>query len=446
MKSQKISTQFFVNYLIIFFLILTLVLTTFLLHNTYTSIVENDLIIDVDKLIDDFYNYDLKTAAKNQKFTSDDYIEVVNEDYEIIDIYNSPKNIGYKYTHKELNKQVYSNNYYEYYLFYIEDTDNFILLHMNPIEQYTEVILLFIVFFIVVFFVSLIVYAKVSSEKIVIPIKKLVNGIEKISKGDYDSKIEFNATNELDLLKNSINQMSVKIKNEINLREKSEDNRKKLILNISHDVKTPLTNIIGYSQTLINEKDLSMDDLQSSIKIINTNGLLANKLINELFELSKLEMNEEMFSTENTDICELLRKKLIEYVSEFEDKNITYNFNIPSENITLNLNVIKFERAIDNLIQNSIKYNGSNFDINITLEKNMDKITIIIEDTGIGIPKEYHDSIFEPMVRVESSRNRALGGTGLGLSITKHIIKKHGGNITLDPSYLDGCRFIITLS
>lgn len=445
MKSQKISTQFFINYLIIFFLILTLVVTTFLLHNAYTSVLQNDFFIDIDKLIEDYSVYDLKTAAKNQNFTSEDYIEVINEDYEIIDTYNSPKNVGFTYTHKKLNSQIYSDDYYEYYVFYIDGTDNFTLLHMSPINSYTEVILLFIVFFIVLFFVSLIVYAKVSSQKIVIPIKKLVNGIEKISIGDYNSKIEFNATNELDILKNSINEMSNKIKSEINLRQKSEDNRKKLILNISHDVKTPLTNIIGYSQTLLKGKNLSLDDVKSSIKIINTNGLLANKLINELFELSKFEMNNEILPIKSTDICELLRRKLIQYISEFEDKNINYNFNIPNENISLNLNVIQFERSIDNLIQNSIKYNGSNFDINITLKKAMDVITIIIEDTGIGIPKEYHNTIFEPMVRVESSRNRTLGGTGLGLSITKHIIQRHGGTITLDPNYLDGCRFIITL-
>ena len=111
----------------------------------------------------------------------------------------------------------------------------------------------------------------------------------------------------------------------------------------------------------------------------------------------------------------------------------------------MDINSIKFERAIDNIIQNSMKYNKSGFAIDVSMKTEKSKVIIAISDTGVGIPKEYYGIIFEPMVRVENSRNREFGGSGLGLSITRHVIEKHGGSISLDSDYEEGCRFTIEL-
>ncbi|KDR95513.1 Signal transduction histidine kinase [Peptoclostridium litorale DSM 5388] len=446
---SKISRQFAINYMIMFLLIIALAVTTILLQDAYFTSIEEKASIDTDEMIRDYKSNGLEYAFNRQPVEKGDYIEVIDNDYKVLDSVNSPNSKGYVYTLREFNEMIFSQDYLGYhYVEYIDDSDRFMLLYMSEGRDYKGVLMFFIGVFIALSFMAAVVYANVTSKKIITPIGKLVEGVVLIGRGDYDFDIKFDSSNELEILKDSINSMSKKIKQEIGLREKSESNRKKLILNISHDVKTPLTNIIGYSQTLIDSneiKEFNCEDVQRALEIINSNGVLANKLIQELFELSHIEMDEGPIKTEKADICELMRIKLIQYVNEFEDNGIDYSFDIPDGPVILDVNKIKFERAIDNIIQNSMKYNKRDFSIDVSMKSENSKVIIAISDTGVGIPKEYNSIIFEPMVRVENSRNREFGGSGLGLSITRHIIEKHGGTISLDSAYESGCRFVIEI-
>lgn len=441
---SKISKQFVINYMIMFLLIIGLAVTTILLQDAYFTSIEEKVSIDSEDMVRDYKARGLEYAFNSQPVQKGDYIEIIDDNYRVVESINSPNSKGHTYTHREFNEMIFSDDW-GYYIEYIDDSDRFMLFYISEGNGYTGVLMFFMGVFIVMSSMAAVVYANVTSKKIIKPIRILVEGVGRIGKGDYDCDIEFNSSNELGILKDAINSMSKKIKQEISLREKSESNRKKLILNISHDVKTPLTNIIGYSQTLIDSNDTKGENAQRALEIINSNGVLANKLIQELFELSHIEMDEGPLKTEKADICELMRIKLIQYVNEFEEAGIEYSFDIPDGPIIVDINKIKFERAIDNLIQNSMKYNRSGFSIDVSMKAENSKVLISISDTGVGIPKEYHGIIFEPMVRVEDSRNREFGGSGLGLSITRHVIEKHGGSISLDSGYEKGCRFVIEL-
>ena len=303
---------------------------------------------------------------------------------------------------------------------------------------------LYIVMFLSILFSILLIitfFSRISAKMIVKPIKVLVDGVDKISMGDYSSRIYLRSQNELGILKDSINTMAETIDNEISFREKIEENKKRLILDISHDLKTPLTNIQGYSESLTLSQDLSSETKQL-LSIIISNSKKANKLLNDLVDLSHLDaMENPSFSKIN--ICEFTRELLIDYIPEFESKGIELEVDIPDEIILLNINEQKLTRAISNIINNAIKYVKISPKLKLCIYKKANSVFLSITDNGNGIPIYYVDEIFEPFVRLDSSRNSKTGGAGLGLSISKAIIELHKGKLFIDKTYRDGARFIM---
>lgn len=170
-----------------------------------------------------------------------------------------------------------------------------------------------------------------------------------------------------------------------------------------------------------------------------------NDLITDLFELSKFESLDFNLELKRIDICEFVREVIAIYIPAMEEKNIEYRFSIPDRSINVLIDCKSMYRAISNLIINSIKYNPNKTKLKISIEDLKENILLIVEDDGIGIPKNLKQDIFNPFVRVDTSRNSRSGGTGLGLAITKTIIEKHEGKIELESDTNKGCKFIITL-
>lgn len=444
MKTKTISFQFLLSYILMFSMIVFVGVLGIVAHGMYSDAVDEYFSIDVDKLLEDYSRTDLYQAVKAQSFTENDYVEILDENYAVIDSYNSNHKIGYVYSEVAFDDIVFSEDYINYYVFETDD-GGYIILYMEPYTETGTVLMILVILFVVIFGLILVLFARVTSKNIVRPVNILVEGVKSIAEGNYGNTIEYKSSNELDVLTESINILSVQLKDQVELREKSDEARKNLILGLSHDVKTPLTNIIGYSEMLLSDTSLSPDDMERNLKIIHSNGLLANKLTKGLFELARFDSDRYFVETSVEDVCEILRRKVISYVYEFEEKNIDYTLDIPEHKINAVINEHQIERVIDNIIQNSLKYNQENFSMNISLKDTDSTISISIEDNGIGIPAELGEKIFDPMFRVDTSRNKSLGGTGLGLSISKKIMEKHGGNIILDTSCSKGCRFVITL-
>ena len=147
----------------------------------------------------------------------------------------------------------------------------------------------------------------------------------------------------------------------------------------------------------------------------------------------------------NHDIGEFLRELIAGYVPMMDQMGIKYQFDITEDEVEILFDRKNLDRALSNIILNSIKYNSPGITISIKLLLDDGKAVIIIEDDGAGIPKEFQGDIFEPFVRVDATRNSKTGGTGLGLSISKAIIEKHGGSINLVRHIDKGCKFIIKL-
>jgi signal transduction histidine kinase len=254
----------------------------------------------------------------------------------------------------------------------------------------------------------------------------------------------FYRDDEISELKDAFNSMSIKLKEEIELKNKIDENRKQLVLDMAHDLKNPITSALGYSELLLS-KNISAEEVTRYSKIIFNNCKRANMLAVSLFEFSRLQSDGFNLNLIEEDICEFVRELIADYLPKIEDKGLLYDFSIPERALLLKFDKSNLYRAISNILDNCIKYNKSGTQIGLNLNQINNTITIIIKDNGCGISKEIIPTILDPFIRVDKARNSETGGTGLGLSIADMIIKKHGGTLEVQSDINKGCKFILEL-
>jgi two-component system phosphate regulon sensor histidine kinase PhoR len=226
---------------------------------------------------------------------------------------------------------------------------------------------------------------------------------------------------------------------DISERLEYENFKTELVANITHELKTPLAMIMGYAETILNNKELTEEQFNKFITTIYRNSINLNNLINDLLELHKLESEGNNFNiTEAVHLPELIDEIKQRYSDT--DKNIYIETN--TENINILYEHIK--SIITNLIDNAIKYSkGKNIYLNI--DKKDDLVTIVVDDEGEAIPPEERNRIFERFYTVHKSKNRNETGTGLGLSIIKHIASIYNGKVELSSNKFGGNSFKVIL-
>ncbi|MDD5108557.1 MAG: ATP-binding protein [Candidatus Omnitrophica bacterium] len=219
-----------------------------------------------------------------------------------------------------------------------------------------------------------------------------------------------------------------------------ENMRRDFVANVSHELKTPLTSIKGFVETLlegaINDKENSVNFL----KIINDHADRLSTLINDLLDLSHIESKQMQLRRDKFDLLGLINEIILGFNSQAKKKEIEINYKLP-QSLEIIADKSKIEQVFTNLIDNAIKYNKEKGFVKIYSEEPVNKIKIVIEDSGPGIPAKDILRIFERFYRVDKARSRQLGGTGLGLSIVKHIIELHGGNVGVESTEGIGSKF-----
>ena len=226
--------------------------------------------------------------------------------------------------------------------------------------------------------------------------------------------------------------------------KKLEEMRKDFVANVSHELKTPLTSIKGYADTIIENKINEFDTIEKFVGIISKEATRLNLLINDLLDLSKLEANYFELKPENID--DIYEKPIRILKSKAEQKNIEIVNQFNNDLPLVMINKPQIENLLINLIDNAIKYNKENGKIYLRAYQKNDKVYIEIEDTGFGIPKEDQERIFERFYRVDKARSREIGGTGIGLSIVKHIVKGHNSEIEVKSVIGEGTCFSFYLN
>ena len=223
-----------------------------------------------------------------------------------------------------------------------------------------------------------------------------------------------------------------------------ETMRRDFVANVSHELKTPLTSIKGFVETLL---EGALDDKENSVnflKIINNHANRLNTLINDLLDLSHIESKEIMLKKEKFILAELVDEVMLGFKSQAKKKQVELRPEIP-EGIEIFADKSKIEQVFTNLINNAIKYNKDKGFVRVYCEQSTNEIKILVEDSGSGIPIRDIPRIFERFYRVDKARSRELGGTGLGLSIVKHIVELHSGSVGVESTEGLGSKFFFTI-
>ncbi|WXR61875.1 HAMP domain-containing sensor histidine kinase [Peptostreptococcaceae bacterium AGR-M142] len=307
-----------------------------------------------------------------------------------------------------------------------------------------------IIHLLILLFVSIIL-TYITYRSIRRPLNKLEEGINQIKKGNLNYKIEKINDDEIGKVSDTLEEMRVKLKKSFDLQKKYEENRKKLISNISHDLRTPIMSIKGYVEGL---KDGIANSKEKKEKYINTIYEKAKDMefmIEELFLFSRLDLKREKFNFSKINIIEFLKYSVEELSFDVEKINgkinLDINKDIINKDIFVKADIQKLKRAIINIASNSIKYRdlNRNLFINIKLKDYSDFVEIEIKDNGIGISKENLKNVMDRFYRADESRNCEIKGHGLGLSICKNIINSHDGKIYIESELNKGTKVSFTL-
>jgi signal transduction histidine kinase len=220
---------------------------------------------------------------------------------------------------------------------------------------------------------------------------------------------------------------------------------RKMLSNISHDLKTPLTVILGYIEIINNDKNLTQEKIMNLLKTVNLKTVEVLDLINRFFELVKLESGDKKLSSSRIDICEISRKIILDYYEILINKEFEVVIDIPEEPVFVSGDEGAIERVLHNLISNAVQYGAHGKMIGLKISITEKDVCVEVSDKGKGINESHRDRVFERMYTLEDSRNTHYQGSGLGLTITKRLVEQMGGSIFLNSIPFEKTTFTVCL-
>ncbi len=223
-----------------------------------------------------------------------------------------------------------------------------------------------------------------------------------------------------------------------------ETMRRDFVANVSHELKTPLTSIKGFVETLLEGALEDKENNRNFLKIIQEHAQRLENLVNDLLSLSHLESKGMIIEKSDFNFSSLVKEVLIVFSAQIKDKSVEVINQLPQE-LVVKGDRKRIEQVLINLIDNAIKFNRNKGSIKIYCQDQAGHLKVVIEDSGVGVPQNDVARIFERFYRVDKARSRQLGGTGLGLSIVKHIIELHGGSIGVESTEGLGSKFWFSL-
>lgn len=301
----------------------------------------------------------------------------------------------------------------------IETTNNF----KSSISQLFDI-------FLALYVVNIMLFVLWLNKKVKKPLDKINNAMTFFTESNEETYLNYKGEAEFAQICNSFNIMVKRLKTVEKEKKVIEESKQKMLADISHDLKTPITTIQGYAKAISEGYVTNTDDINKYLNIIYQKSTKVTDLINLLFEYVKLGHPDFKLNLVIEDLTEFIREIIAENYEYIDDKGFILEFDIPDKVLPFYLDKNQLKRAFYNLISNSIKYNTPGTTIKIILEDDDNDYRIIVSDNGTGIPEEIVNDIFVPFVVGDEART-TNSGTGLGLSITKQIIEKHGGKINL---------------
>lgn len=299
---------------------------------------------------------------------------------------------------------------------------------VSSLEEKTMVISLLVILLVCLF-------SAWYSTKLVRPFKKVSESIDHISEGSFEERITIDGYNEVVNMAESVNKM-------INRVEQLESSRQEFVSNVSHELKTPITSIKVLADSLLGQEDVPAELYREFMSDITEEIERENKIITDLLSLVKLDKTAGEMNITSMNINELLELILKRLRPIASTRNIELIFE-SFRPVIAEVDEVKLTLAISNLIENAIKYNYDDGWVRISLNADHKFFYVKVSDSGVGIPEDVQDHIFERFYRVDKARSRETGGTGLGLSITRNAILMHRGAIKVYSKEKEGTTFTV---
>ena len=226
--------------------------------------------------------------------------------------------------------------------------------------------------------------------------------------------------------------------------EKENQLRRELTQNISHELKTPVASILGYTETILDDPQMNSETQRQFIQRTHAQAQRLTALLQDISTLNRMDYAAQQLKMERTDVSEIVSDIVQETAIAIEKRHMTLNNCLP-QGIVIQGNPSLIYSIFRNLIDNAINYAGEGTIIDINAEPTADGWKFCLSDNGVGIAPEHLSRIFERFYRIDKGRSRLLGGTGLGLAIVKNAVLLHGGSITVHPANKGGLAFEFTL-
>ena len=372
------------------------------------------------------------------------WVEKLDANYQVIDTWGTKQTSSMLYTKKEFSELLAASegstmDYVGYMTYGSEDGLDYyyvtilprsavntnITFILNDIKTWNIV---FVFLFFGLFLLLCILMSYYLSSTIRKPLMRISEGMERVRLGEEGVRILFPAKAEFAEIKDTFNLMMDRLEEEKAEKIQNEQKKNRLLLDLSHDIKTPISTIKSYANAL--EANLVPENEKENVyKTIDRKANRVSHLMEDMFMMLKLDSTEYAVKTEKIDLTEFLRQICAEYYDEMESKGFEFAIDIPEEMIEAEVDLKLFERVITNLLQNAVKYNNTGHEIGISMKASGKPILITVTDDGEAINPDISASLFAAFVRGDKAR-KTDGGTGLGLSIAKMIVEKHGGRIS----------------
>lgn len=267
-------------------------------------------------------------------------------------------------------------------------------------------------------------------------IQRISSGVGIIARGELAHRVPEVGKDELYQLAKSVNHMSRSLKNQIEAERAAEKSKQELITNVSHDLRTPLTSVLGYLKLVIDKRYDSPEQMEDYLQTVYHKSEMLKALIDDLFDYTKLTYTGIRLERVSISLGELVEQMVEEYIPVLEENHLEIRLEFPTEEAWCMVDPQMLHRVLENLLSNAVKYSDKPGDITVSLRQENRGYCLVMENPAKDLEGVDLSPIFDRFYRLEASRSSDTGGSGLGLGIAKGIIEAHGG--TIGVRYTDG--------
>ena len=292
-------------------------------------------------------------------------------------------------------------------------------------------------FFDLIAFCAIAVVALALTRLLLLPFRNLIGMLDKVADGYIDTDIRENTYLETQKISGAVRRAIRKLK-------AVDQSRQEFVSNVSHELKTPITSIRVLADSLMGMEEVPIELYQEFMQDISDEIDRESKIIDDLLSLVKMDKSASEMNISQVSINDLLGLILKRIRPIAEKRNIELILESIRE-VSAEVDEVKLSLALNNLVENAVKYNVEDGWVRVTLDADHKYFYVKVSDSGIGIPEEFQEHIFERFYRVDKARSRETGGTGLGLAITKSVILMHQGNIKVESGRGEGTAFTVRI-